>query len=60
MSGADVSSFSAWTEFTSYAVQFRQRAIGREASPVERQESLDKVDSSLARVQLALINVEGS
>ena len=57
--GADASSFSALTEFTPYAVQFRYEATGHDAVPIERQESLGLVDSLLARVQLELRGVEG-
>ena len=58
--GADVSSFSALTEYTPYAVQFRYEAIGHDAAPIERQESLGLVDSLPARVQRELRGVEGS
>ena len=57
--GADVSSFSALTEFTPYAVQFRYEAIGLDAAPIKRQESLGPVGSLLARVQRELRGVEG-
>ena len=57
--GADASSFSALTEYTPYAVQFRYEATGHDAVPIERQESLGLVDSLLARVQLELRGVEG-
>ena len=57
--GADVSSFSALTEFTPYAVQFRYEAIDLDAAPIKRQESLGLVDSLLARVQRELRGVEG-
>ena len=36
--GADVSNFSALTEYTPYAVQFRYEAIGHDVAPIERQE----------------------
>ena len=52
--GADASSFSALTEYTPYAVQFRYEAIGQDVAPIERQESLGLVDSLLARGQLEL------
>jgi len=57
--GADVSNFSALTEYTPYAVQFRYEAIGHDVAPIERQESLGLVDSLLARVQLELGGEEG-
>ncbi len=58
--GAGVSSYTALTEYTPYAVQFRYEAIGLDAAPIERQESLGLVGSLLARVQLELRGVEGS
>ena len=57
--GADVSSLSASTEYTPHAVQFRYEAIGFDAAPIKRQESLGLVDSLLARVQRELRGVEG-